>query len=77
MRTNIEIDDGLMAEAMKGSGLKTKKAVVEEALRLLIQIEGQRRILQHAGKVRFWPEVERESLAREKRDKATRTRRVG
>ena len=33
MRTNIDIDDKLMAEALAASGLRTKKAVVEEALR--------------------------------------------
>lgn len=32
-RTNIDIDDELMAAAMKATGLKTKKAVVEEGLR--------------------------------------------
>lgn len=41
MRTNIVIDDEVMAEAMKLSGLKTKKAVVESGLRLLIQIKNQ------------------------------------
>ena len=35
MRTNIDIDDDLMAAAMKATGLKTKKAVVEEGLREL------------------------------------------
>lgn len=39
MRTNIIIDDSLMAEAMKLSRLKTKKAVVESGWRLLIQIK--------------------------------------
>lgn len=34
-RTNIDIDDELMAAAMKATGLKTKKAVVEEGLREL------------------------------------------
>ena len=37
MRTNIEIDDDLMAEAMAAAGLQTKKATVEEALRLLVR----------------------------------------
>ncbi|MCO5082858.1 MAG: type II toxin-antitoxin system VapB family antitoxin [Rhizobiaceae bacterium] len=37
MRTNIELDDELIAEAMKATGLKTKKATVEEALRQLVQ----------------------------------------
>jgi Arc/MetJ family transcription regulator len=37
LRTTIDIDDALMREAMRLSGLATKKAVVEAALRLLIQ----------------------------------------
>ena len=37
MRTNIEIDDKLLAEAMAASGLSTKKATVEEALRRLVR----------------------------------------
>jgi Arc/MetJ family transcription regulator len=41
MRTNIEIDDNLMAEAMRCSGLPTKKAIVEEALRRLIRFKRQ------------------------------------
>lgn len=45
MRTNIEIDDRLMAEAMAAAGLSTKKATVEEALRRLIAQERRRRAL--------------------------------
>jgi Arc/MetJ family transcription regulator len=37
MRTNIEIDDDLLAEAMAAAGLATKTAVVEEALRTLVR----------------------------------------
>ncbi|HEX3991398.1 MAG TPA: type II toxin-antitoxin system VapB family antitoxin [Acetobacteraceae bacterium] len=37
MRTNIEIDDALMNEAMAATGLPTKKATVEEALRRLVR----------------------------------------
>ena len=37
MRTNIEIDDALMAEAMRTSGLGTKKATVEFALQELVR----------------------------------------
>ena len=36
MRTNIDIDDGLLAAAMKAAGTTTKKATVEEALRQLV-----------------------------------------
>jgi Arc/MetJ family transcription regulator len=38
MRTNIEIDDRLMRAAMRSSGRRTKRATVDEALRLLVQI---------------------------------------
>jgi Arc/MetJ family transcription regulator len=48
---NIEIDDQLVREAMRSSGARTKRAAVEEALRLLIQIRGQARLRQLRGKV--------------------------
>ncbi len=51
MRTNIVIDDDLMAEAMELSRLKTRKAVVESGLRLLIQIKKQERIEKLRGKL--------------------------
>ena len=53
MRTNIEIDDQLMAEAMRLTGLKTKREVVEAALRLLIRQRGQRALLDLAGKIHW------------------------
>ena len=42
MRTNIEIDDGLIAEAMARGGHPTKKAAVEAGLRLLVRLARQR-----------------------------------
>ncbi len=45
MRTNIEIDDELMDEALKLSGLPTKRAVVEEGLRLMVRLRKQARAL--------------------------------
>ena len=42
MRTNIVIDDKLMSVTFKTSGLKTKKEVVEEGLRLLVKVKDQR-----------------------------------
>jgi Arc/MetJ family transcription regulator len=45
MRTNIEIDDDLMAEAMVVTGLPTKKAAVEEALRRLVNRHHRREAL--------------------------------
>jgi Arc/MetJ family transcription regulator len=54
VRTNIELDDELMAQAMKASDAKTKRAVVEEALRLFVQIRSQGEIRKWRGKVAFW-----------------------
>ena len=53
MRTNIEIDDDLMAEALKASGCKTKKAAVEEGLRLLVSTRRQARLRALRGRLRW------------------------
>jgi Arc/MetJ family transcription regulator len=53
MRTNIDIDDDLMARAQKASGLATKKAAVAEGLRLLVRLKEQEDIMKLAGKVRW------------------------
>jgi Arc/MetJ family transcription regulator len=41
LRTNIEIDDGLLAEAMAATGLRTTRKVVEAGLRLLARQKRQ------------------------------------
>ena len=41
MRTNIEIDDELLSQAMTAAGLSTKRATVEEGLRLLVRVHKQ------------------------------------
>ncbi len=46
MRTNIDIDDDLLSEAMAASGLTTKRATVEEALRQLVLSQRRREALQ-------------------------------
>jgi len=53
MRTNIEIDDKLMTEALRLTALKTKRAVVEAGLRILIRLKRQEDILHLAGKVQW------------------------
>ena len=53
MRTNIEINDNLMAEALKAGGFKTKKAAVEEGLRLLVRTQAQGRVRRLRGKLRW------------------------
>ena len=53
MRTNIVIDDDLINEAMTLSKIKTKKAVVETGLKLLVQIKKQERLKSLRGKLEW------------------------
>jgi Arc/MetJ family transcription regulator len=53
MRTNIEIDDKLIEEAQRLSGLKTKRAVIDAALRMFVRVQHQKDVLQLAGKVKW------------------------
>jgi Arc/MetJ family transcription regulator len=53
LRTNIVLDEELVAEAMRRTGIKTKRAVVEEALRTLIQLRRQEEILALRGKLQW------------------------
>lgn len=46
MRTNIDIDNDLIRAAQEATGLKTKKAVVEEALRRIVKCRQQVSVLQ-------------------------------
>jgi len=66
MRTNIEIDDTLMAEAQKACGHATKKQTVEEALRLMIRLRRQREVDLAFGKYRW-----RGNLARSRKGRRT------
>ena len=59
MRTNIEIDDKLMEKAMRSSGATTKKAAVEEALKLLVRTRAQANFRRLRGKVQWEGDLER------------------
>lgn len=48
-RTNIVIDDGLIREARKLTGLKTKRELVNRALELLVRMEARKGILRYQG----------------------------
>lgn len=50
MRTNIEIDDKLMKDTLKVTGLKTKREVVDRALKELLRLEQQAEVRQLRGK---------------------------
>lgn len=53
MRTNIVIDDKLMEEALKATGLETKKQAVEEGLKALIRLKKQSDIRSLRGKLKW------------------------
>lgn len=53
MATYIKIDTELINEAMKESGLKTKKATVEAGLKLIISLKAQERIKLLKGKLKW------------------------
>ena len=65
MRTSIEIDKRLLAEAMRESGCATMRATVEEGLRLLVRKRAYRDILALRGKVHW--EGNSDALRRSKR----------
>ena len=64
MRTNIVIEDDLMAEALKLTGLSTKRETVETALRLMIDLKKQERIRKYRGKLRWQGDLEASRMAR-------------
>lgn len=53
MRTNIEIDDRLLKQAMRSTGAHTKKAVVEAGLRLIVTTHSQAAMRKLRGKVQW------------------------
>ncbi len=53
VRTNVVLDDDLVREAMEITGITTKRGVIEEALRRIVQIDRQQRIWDFFGKVEW------------------------
>ena len=53
MRTNIVIDDKLMEETLRATGLKTKREAVELALRTLLRLRKQAEIRRYRGKLEW------------------------
>jgi Arc/MetJ family transcription regulator len=51
MRTNIEIDDKLMKDALKATGAKTNREAVELGLRTLVQLRAQEKARELTGKI--------------------------
>lgn len=58
MKTNIIIDEQLIADALKVTGLKTKKEVIEMGLKTLIDLKKQEQIKQFKGKLKWEGDLE-------------------
>lgn len=67
MRTNIDIDDKIMQDAMRSGGFKTKKETVEAALKAFHrQQKSQRKILELFGKIEFDPAYDHRKMRESK-----------
>ena len=64
MRINIVIDDKLMDLALKTTGLKTKKEVVEEGMKTLIKIKSQAKLKSLRGKLNWEGDIEKMRIDR-------------
>lgn len=62
MRTNIEIDDKLMKDTLKATGLKTKREVVDKALKELLRLARQAEIKKLRGKFHWEGDLEKMRL---------------
>ena len=57
-RTNIVLDDDLVAKCQKATGIKTRRALIDHALRELLRRESQTRILELKGKIQWEGDLE-------------------
>ena len=64
MRTNVVLDDDLVATAMKLTGLKTKRAVLDEALRTLVRLRKQTDLRKLYGKLHWEGDLARSRTGR-------------
>jgi Arc/MetJ family transcription regulator len=58
MRTNIVIDDDLMRDALRATGVKTKREAVELGLRTLLKLKKQKQIKTLRGKIKWQGDLE-------------------
>jgi len=54
----VVIDDRLMSEALRASGFRTKRAAIEAGLRLLVQVNSQKKLRKLKGKVAWEGDLE-------------------
>ena len=64
MRTNVELDNKLMNQAMASSEAKTKRAVIEEGLQMLVRVRAQASVRELFGTVKWEGDLESSRLGR-------------
>jgi len=64
MRTNIVLDDKLVEEARRLTGIKTKKALIHEALRVMIRLRQQGEVRKLRGKLQWVGNLDEQRQAR-------------
>ncbi len=62
MRTNVVLDDDLVREAMVLTGIKTKRAVIHEALKSLVMSRKRKKLFDLEGRIRFRPGYDHKAL---------------
>ncbi|MEZ4264821.1 MAG: type II toxin-antitoxin system VapB family antitoxin [Myxococcota bacterium] len=67
MRTNIFLDDALVEEARRLTGIETKRELVHEALRALVEARKRKSLLDLRGKIRFADGYDHKALREERR----------
>ena len=58
MRTNVVIDDHLMSNALRFSGCRTKRSAIESGLRLLVQVNSQKKLRGLKGRISWQGDLE-------------------
>lgn len=71
MRTNIDLDDELLERARQLTGLRTKRAIVHEALRALVQIHEQATVRALRGKLKWEGDLHQQRFSRVENDDAS------
>ncbi|MFN3979758.1 MAG: type II toxin-antitoxin system VapB family antitoxin [Caldilinea sp.] len=64
MRTNIVLDEALVEKAQQLTGIKTKRAIVDEALRMLIRLYEQAEVRQLRGQLHWEGDIDAARLTR-------------
>ena len=58
MRTNVVIDDKLMARALRSSGCRTKRSAIDAGLRLLVEVNSQKKLRLLKGRIAWEGDLE-------------------